>query len=78
MAITVSRLPDPNRAPNYPWAQWLDEQIWRLEKGKDFFSVRGLRSSAHRAASKVDRTVTIRVQGKYVYLQAQLRPWKRS
>jgi len=81
MASTVARFPAPNRAPNYPWNQWFDGRIWKLEKGVDYHSSHGLRTSAHRAARKKNVLITIVAKEKAIYLQAHtfFRPaWTRT
>ena len=36
MARRVKAFPEPVRASKYPWADWLDGEIWELKSGEDF------------------------------------------
>ena len=36
MARRVKAFPESVRATKYPWADWLDGQIWELKAGDDF------------------------------------------
>ena len=54
MAKTLKAFPRPlPSTEKYPWDTWLDGQIWRLERGKDFSSTKAvsIRGSAYQAAA---------------------------
>lgn len=52
MAIHLSP-PDPQRAPAYPWEQWLDGREWTLAKGRDFWGdTHVMLNRVRRAASR--------------------------
>jgi len=64
---------DKARSRAYPWEEWLDGQIRKLDRGPDFdgpaMSVeRVIRTSANRRGIRV----RIRVEGDSIYLQAHL------
>lgn len=79
MAETVNEFPvvGRKRTTKYPWSEWLDGQVWRLEKGDngDFnCSTKSFRLSAYQAAKKNNvkvRTVCVEEDDKTViYLES--------
>ena len=74
MAEVVDHLPAAKsrggRPSIYPWGQWFDGRVWRLEEGIDFNGAasqfrRGLGARATRSGGKV----ATRSDGKFLYIQ---------
>jgi hypothetical protein len=56
----------------YPWAEWLDGDVWELVKGEDFtVSPYSFKCVAHQAARRAGLAPTIRIRGNKVYVQAR-------
>ncbi len=55
----------------YPWDQWLDGTIWKLEHGKDFHGeVESMRVNIYTAAKRQDLKVHTSVEGADIVMQA--------
>lgn len=75
MAEQVTAFPIRTRASKYPWAEWLDGSIWRLEKEKDFANeAKAFRtiafSSARRMECKLRTSIKEEGGKEVIYLQA--------
>lgn len=56
----------------YPWDDWLDGGVWELRRGEDFtISAANFQSSAYTSARSRGKTVTVRVRGDLVQMQAR-------
>jgi hypothetical protein len=74
MAEILEEYPWGHRGSQYPWTEWLDGQIRRLERGegKDFTCTpQTLRASAYKAGKLHDKAVRGACEGtNYLVLQA--------
>jgi hypothetical protein len=74
MSKIVSAFPQGNkRAPLYPFDEWLDGNIYELERGedKDFLvSPEGIRSSIHNYAKRNGIRVRTKIRENSVFVQA--------
>ena len=71
MAKVMKRFDFPtSRRMRYPWDDWLDGQIWELERGKDFVvGLDQMRKNAYNAAwSRGLRARTSNNKGKLVVM----------
>jgi hypothetical protein len=58
--------------PLYDWDNWLDGQVWELEKGKDFtVGVTSFRSLASKTAGRRGIKVKTRVKDGNLFIQAK-------
>lgn len=88
MAELVDSLPAAGRRSGYPWHEWLDGRVWRLERGVDFEgTMQGMRSTVRQAGRRMGVLVKTRVErdhdkpGKperWLYVQAFPRDEGRS
>jgi hypothetical protein len=63
MARVVDRFPEPARRTRYPWAEWADGQIRRLEQGVDFVCApRAMQSNVLMFARRRDIAVRTQVE----------------
>lgn len=64
--FTASR----GRSEKYPWKDWADGSIWKLEQGKDFdCKPASFQGAAQGAAKRMDMKVRTAVEDKSVIVQ---------
>ena len=62
----------------YPWADWLDGNVWELEQGVDFHeTIEAFRNRCYRVAEGFDEKVRTRSKGTTIWIQSYLPPPKR-
>ena len=59
----------------YPWTDWLNGSLWKLEHGVDFgISTRSFVSAVHHAARESNMRVRTKTEGNTVWIQAGVPP----
>jgi hypothetical protein len=72
MAKVVNEFDFRVRKSRYPWAEWLDGQIWKLTNGTDFdCTPSAFGNAAYRYARRHGMTVRVCVDGDEVHLQCR-------
>jgi hypothetical protein len=71
LTLPVGSLVQKNPWTKYPWADWLNGDVWELRRGVDFHrSIKSMRQSAIQTGARKELRVTTSIIGEVVRIQA--------
>lgn len=80
MAQELKRRRDDHLYPRgkYPWDKYMNNSTWVLHRGRDFQTIKKIRTAAYMEASRKDFTVSVHViDDNTIEITATGGPWKK-